>query len=183
MAGTTDTQSLRFGQVTDVMTHTMLANLADDIAAQLDLADAAQASVLKRPVVFVRRLASQPTVAGVQAPITFDDLPTDTHAMVDLATQPTRITVNASAGAGMYMFHAKVSAQTGVGTWTAGHLSLYKNAVQISQRTAYAQRNDITITAQVLMNVTDFMQVRYQHDGTGTPNITFAECWVHKLNS
>lgn len=183
MAGTTDTQSLRFGQVTDVITHTMVANLADDIAAQLDAADAAQLTVLKRPVVFVRRLANQATAAGVQAPVTFDDKPTDTHLMVDLATQPTRITVNSSAGAGMYMFHARLTAETGVGTWTAGHLSFYKNAVQISQRSAFAQRNATTLTAQVQMNVTDFMQVRFQHDGTGTPNITFVECWVHKLNS
>jgi hypothetical protein len=184
MAGTTDTQGLRFGEITDPISHTTLASLADDIATQLDQADAAATAALKRPVVFVRRVTGQSITANAQAVVTFDNLVYDTHGMVNLGSQPTRVTAVSAAGLGVYTFQARVSAQFSSGTWTAGHISVWKNGTtNLGQRMQWAPRSDMSITCRAfLANVGDYVDLRFEHDGSGTLNITLAEFWVSKVS-
>lgn len=183
MAGTTDTQSLRFGQVTDVITHTMQANLADDIATQLDAADAAATSALKLPIVHVRRVASQGYTAGVRAAVIFDSEVTDTAGMVTIGVNPTRVTVVSGAGVGNYMFHGIVTLST-TGTTTVGHLSVFRNGVTLlGQRSMWAQRADISITLQAYAgSVGDYFELHYEYAGTGTPTLTFGQFWARKVS-
>lgn len=167
----TDTQSLRFGQVTDVITHTMQQNLADDIAAQLDLADTARTAALKRPIARVQRgtaLAIPVTTVTVVPWVT--EL-TDTHAMVDIATQPTRITAGATAGTGAYIVQADLQGSyTG---WTRADLLIYKNGAVYAQRTWFTPQdfNILAITTMVNFGVVgDFVDLRIYHEGGGSTN-------------
>jgi hypothetical protein len=184
VAGVTDTQSLRFGQVTDVITHTMQANLADDIATQLDAANTAAVPVLKPPVVYIRRNANQLFSVGVRAGIAFDAVIYDTNTMTNTGTQPLRAAiVGASSGIGTYMFDGMINLST-TGSCSAGHISFWKNGVTLlGQRTIWAQRGPVTLGLQVYLGTLgDYVEMHYQYDGTGTPTVIFAECWVHKLS-
>lgn len=187
MAGTTDTQSLRFGQVTDVLSDTTVGNLADDIAVQLTAADTAATGTggaLKRPLVWVRRASGQLYSVGVRAGIAFTTAIADTDAMTNLGTSPLRAAiVGAGHGAGLYMVHGQARLSSS-GTPTASHLSVWKNgATLLSQRTMWTQDSGvISVTAQGYLVVGDWIELHYQYDGAGTPTITLADCWVRKLS-
>lgn len=184
MPGVTDTQSIRYGLVTDPLSHTTQAYLAEDIAAQLDAADAAGAVALKRPAVFVRRTIGQLYSVGVKAGIAFQSLIYDTHGMTLLGTQPLRAAiVGASSGIGNYEFKGTATLSS-TGACTAGHLSFWKNGtVPLGQRTMFAQQSTIALTVPAYLGtIGDYVEMHYQYDGAGTPTITFAECWVRKLS-
>lgn len=168
MAGTTDTQSLRFGQVTDVISHTMQANLADDIAVQLDAADVARAATLKGPVAGASR-GSMNLPVGVAQLVTFTSEMFDTHGMIDIATQPTRLTVPSSAVAGIFEVHFEALWDTT--GWTRGDIYFYKNGGFYSQRTWYAPQSlgTVRFTSQVWLGASgDYLQVYVSHEGGGT---------------
>lgn len=183
MAGTTDTQSIRFGQVTDIITHTMQANMADDIAAQLNAADAAALVALERPVAHVRRITSQGYTAGVRAAVSFDNEVYDTAGMFTVGVNPTRITAVSGAGTGNYMLFGTVTLST-TGTSTAGHLSIWKNGVTLlGQRTVWGQLQKNSITLQAYAGaVGDYFEMHFEYAGSGTPSLTFAELFVRKVS-
>lgn len=183
MAGVTDTQSIRFGQVTDIITHTMQANLADDVAAQLDAADAASLLALKRPAVYVTRI-SQAFTAGVTASVSFDTIQYDTTGtQVNLGTFPTRVTVGATAGAGIYMVHGVATYST-TGSPTATNLSVLKNGTTLmGQRMIWGGVGALDLTLLVYAaNTTDYFELQYLYIGSGTPTVTFGQFWVHKIS-
>src|ERR1041384_3925766 len=140
MAGTTDTQSIRFGQDTDVIDHTTLKNLADDVAAQLNAADTARTAALTRPAVFVRRISALALPAAASTVVPFDDLVYDTHGLCNLGTQPTRVTVSASSGAGVYMVHAVPISWDKTG-WTRADVVVSKNSTAYMQRTLWGPQS------------------------------------------
>lgn len=184
MAGVTDTQSIRFGQVTDVITHTMIANEADDIAVQLDAADAARIVAEKRPIAWTRRAAVLGIPVAAATAVPFDTEVWDTHAMIDIAGQPNRITIGATAGTGVYLVQVEaVGTYTG---WTIGALILLRNgAVHIEKTFPTIQSGD-TMSLSMIINATattDFYTVSIYHEGGGTTNMSRVDMRAFKLTN
>lgn len=183
MAGVTDTQSIRFGQVSDVVTHTMVANEADDIAVQLDAADLARTHALKRPQAYVSRSASFNLPVSTITVVTFDVINWDTHSMVNLATFPQRVTVGATAGTGIY--HCYVRATPDTTSWTKGDVILQKNGAFHMQKTAWQPVSFSTIAAEFFVNMaltTDYLSVAMYHEGGGTTAVSGVEFYVQKIS-
>lgn len=182
MAGITDTQSLRFGQVTDPISFTMQKNLADDIARELDAVDAAKQVGLGRPVARMSRNATQSLAVNTLVTINFDTEVFDTHNMINLGTNAQRVTVSSEAGVGMYFVTARASADTT--GWTRGDLQITRNGGVYYQRTQWSpQGNNNTGGMMYLPNVGDFIDVRMIHQGGGTTNIQNVNLYVWKLSN
>lgn len=186
MAGVTDTQSLRFGQVSDVITHTMVRDLADDIAVQLDAADAARLVAQKRPVAWARRaLTAQSLPVGLPAVITFDQELVDTHSMIDLATQPTRITCGATAGTGIYLVQVNLVAF--MAAWGRGDLGVRKNGTTPQVQKAFISPLDLVgHHASMLINfaaTTDYVEMTTYHESGGATNTSVAWMRVTKITN
>lgn len=183
MPGTTDTQSLRFGTVDDVITHTMQANLADDIATQLNSADTARTAALTRATARVGRLSSTFTLpVSAVTVVTMDLLTWDTHGMVNLGTQPQRVTTTASSGAGLY--HATVTAQVDTTGWTKGDLIINKNGGFYAQRTWWGPQNLDTLLHEAFVPldaVSDYLTFALYHEGGGSTTVYSVEAWVQKV--
>jgi hypothetical protein len=180
MASTTPTQSLRFAQVGDVLTYTALANLADDVATQLDAADVARTHALKTPYANVDRNATINVPVTTVTTITWDSLVTDTHSMINLGTQPTRMTVSASGGAGLY--HVVIQAVVDVTGWTRGDISLRKNGTQFISRDYYHPINQMSIETVVNLAVADYIECHVYHEGGGTTTLFSANGRIQKVS-
>ena len=182
MAGITDTQSIRYGHVTDVISHTMLRNEADDIAAQLDAADVAATAALKLPAAIVRRGATLAVPVSSLTAVPFDDEQQDTHAMVDLATQPTRITAGATAGAGLYMVAWQVQWDTT--GWMRGDVVVNKNGAYYARQTLYTPQSFDVFSGCLeihLGTVGDYVSFSVFHEGGGTTNLFEMYAWAWKV--
>lgn len=180
MASTTPTQSLRFAEVPDILSHTVLANLADDVATQLDAADLARTHALKTPYANVDRNAVLNVPVTTVTTIPWDSINTDTHSMVNLGLQPTRITVGATAGAGLY--HVVVTVQVDTTGWTRGDISLRKNNVQFVSRDLYQPVNQMAIETEVSMALTDYIECHVYHEGGGTTTLFSANIRMQKVS-
>ena len=182
MAGTTDTQSLRFGEVTDVIDFTMIKNLADDIAVQLDAADVVRTAALKRPQGYVSRGGALALPANTTTIATWTAEVIDTNAMIDLVGQPQRITVGALAGTGLYMMEANFNADTT--GWTRADAVLLKNGALVAQHTFHSPQSFSVLYASMIVhapNTTDFFTLGMYHEGGGTTNSSTIEMRVSKL--
>lgn len=183
MAGTTDTQSLRFGQVSDVIDFTMIKNLADDVAAQLDAADLARTAALKRPAASISRGATFTLPVSTITTVTFDTLNWDTHSMVNLGTQPQRYTVGATAGPGSYYVALYVFTDTAA--WTKGDLLINKNGSLYAQRTWWQpQVLDYLFIDTILPLdvVTDFLTFSLYHEGGASTTVFAVDSYVQKVS-
>jgi hypothetical protein len=170
MPGATQTQSLRYGYVTDPLSYTMQRDLADDIAAQLDVADAARTAAMKRPVARVARntTLSLPASTVTVVPWTSITAP-DTHGMVDLVGQPNRVTVNAASGTGTYWAIGNI--QLLYTAWTRADIMIYRNGVFYAQRTWRAPSDLTALEFTVLVNlptIGDYLSMHVYHEGGGT---------------
>lgn len=181
MAGVTDTQSIRFGQDTDVIDHTLLKNLADDVAVQLDAADVARTAALKRPAVFLQRLAVLALPAAASTVVPYDTLNYDTHGMVNLGGQPTRVTVSASSGAGIYMVHAVPISWDKTG-WTRADVIVSKNGTPYMQRTLWGPQSTMAVQGMVFLGtVGDYIETLIYHESGGTTNLSVMNLYVWKV--
>lgn len=184
MGGVTDTQSLRYGYVTDVITHAMVANLADDIAAQLDAADIARTKALKRPEARAQRSATLSIPVNTITPIPFDTIAYDTHGMIDLVGQPNRVTVVSAAGIGVYWARAQVSVDTT--GWTKGDILLYKNGAFGGQKTSWGPQSfNGGPSGEFIVPMTavgDYFEIRLYHEGGGTTTLFDTQFWVRKVS-
>lgn len=184
MAGVTETQSLRYGHVTDVISHTMMRDLADDIAVQLDAADAARAVALKRPQARSHRNATASLAAATPTAQVFDTLVWDTHGMINIGAQPTRITVVTAAGVGSY--HVTGWAQCDTTSWTRADLSIAKNGTAIRARTWFQPviLDVLSVEAIVDMNtVGDYFTLILSHEGGGSTTIYEVDLSVQKITT
>lgn len=182
MAGTTDTQSIRYGQDTDVIDHTVLKNLADDVAVQLDAADVARTAALQRASVFVRRLAVLALPAAASTVVPWDSISYDTHGMVNLGA-PTRVTVTASSGAGVYMVHATPISWVDT-AWTRADVLVSKNGTAYMQRTLWGPQDTLAVQGMVFLGtVGDYIEVSIYHESGGTTNLNFMNLYVWKVAS
>jgi hypothetical protein len=182
MPGVTDTQSIRFGLVTDPIDWTMVRNEADDIATQLDAADVAKLAALTRPIVKVRRVAAQALPVGVATAISWDSTVQDTHGMSGVGTgTPTRVTVSAAAGAGHYMVAAAATLNSA--SWTRGDMQLFKNGGLIRARELwFPPGGSLGLSAIVWLGaVADFLDLRIYHEGGGSDNTVFVQLTAYKL--
>lgn len=182
MGTTTPTQSLRYAYVTDVISHTASKDLADDVAAQLDAADVARTAALKRPIAKARRTAAQSIVDSSFVTVTFDTEVWDTHAMIDIAGQPTRITCGATAGIGIYLVRARVNTIAGTG-FTRSDIGILKNGVVKHQNEQWGAVTDEMYCAGhvALGATTDFLTMTIRHIGGGTINASFIELTAQKI--
>lgn len=180
MAGTTDTQSLRFGQVDDIITHTMIANLADDIAVQLNAADTARTKALTRPQVQIVRNAALALPASAFTAVPFDSEIIDTHAMVDLVGQPQRVTCGATAGIGTY--HVMAEANVDTTGWTRGDIVINKNGSFYDQRTFWGPLSLLNMETFVYFGaITDYVSISIYHEAGGTTNTNTVYLYVQKV--
>lgn len=185
MPGVTDTQSIRFGLVTDPYGDwTMVRNEADDIATQLDAADAAKTAALGRPAVSVRRSAALAIPVGVATTVPFDFENFDTHGMADVGgANPSRITAVAAAGAGHYMFSA--TANVNSVSWTRGDIQLFKNGgIARSRMLWFPPGGTLGLTAIIWLGaVNDYVELRVYHEGGGSDNTIFVNLTAYKLTN
>jgi hypothetical protein len=182
MAGVTDTQSLRFGQVSDVIDHTTVKNLADDIASRLDTQDLARTKALTRPEVYVQRNAALSVPVSTITVVPWDSEQIDTHAMVDLVGQPTRVTCGATAGTGIYLVGFYVSIDTT--GWTRGDLLISINGIQYARRTWWGPVSGVGMwldTQVYLSATTDFITGSILHEGGGSTSTFQATMRVQKV--
>lgn len=182
MGGTTDTQSLRYGTVDDVISYLMQANLADDIATQLNAADTARTAGLHRPQVNITRNAALAIPVSTTTAVPYDTLNQDTHGMVNLGTQPTRVTCNASAGTGIY--HVRFDASVDTTGWTKADLTVYKNGAFYDGRTFWGPQTFAPMEFEtfVYLNLTtDFITTNIYHDGGGSTNTNQVFLYVQKI--
>lgn len=182
MGGITDTQSIRFGYVTDPIDWTMLRNEADDIAAQLDLADVQAAAALRSPAAIARRSASLAVAVSTLVAIPFDTEVEDTHGMIDIAGQPQRLTVSSSSGAGLYT--VQLMTQSDTTGWTRGDLVVNKNGSFYCRKTWRAPQSFgwMALTASMhLGTVGDFVSFQIFHEGGGTTNTISVEASIFKI--
>jgi hypothetical protein len=181
MANTTPTQSIRYAEVPDVLTHTALANLADDVATQLDAADTARTHALKTPYANIDRNATLALPVTTVVTIPWDSLVTDTHGMVNLGLNPTRITVSASAGAGLYQV---IVGNTSLDTtgWTRGDISFRKNGTQFVSKDFFQPINAMNFETIVSMAVADYIECHIWHEGGGTTTLFSANIRMQKVS-
>lgn len=183
MAGVTDTQSIRFGQVTDVITHTMLANEADDIAVQLDAADVARTTALKRPVAWTRRNATLALPVTTQTLVQFDTEVYDTASMVDIAGLPFRVVVGATAGAGVYLAQAEFNGDyTG---WTTAILAIQRSGTDLVQKRFHHPQSGSGLSMQMFINMalSDYLTATIWHEGGGTTNVNSVQLRAAKISN
>lgn len=184
MASVTDTQSLRFGQVTDVLSHTMMRDLADDTAVQLDNADAARTTALKRPMVKIQRNGSLAIPVTTIVIIPWDIETTDTHGMVDIPTQPTRVTAVAAAGSGLYL--VEIDVLSDMTSWTRADVLLRRNGTFYTQKSFYQPQNFTHLQVSTFMDldtVGQYLEVGLYHEGGGTTNTLTVDCRVFKATN
>lgn len=182
MPGITDTQSIRFGQVTDPLDWTMLRNEADDIATQLDAADTAKTAALTRPAARVRRLAQVALPVNTTTTIAFDSEDFDTHGIADVGgANPSRITAVSAAGTGHYMFSASLTANSA--SWTLGRLGLFKNGALARERALwFPPGGSLGVQGIIYLGVIgDFVDLRVYHEGGGSDLTIFVGLSVFKL--
>ncbi len=186
MPKVTDTQSLRYGVVGDPVSYTMIRDLADDIATQLDLADAARITAMQRPSVLVGRTTALSLPASMTpVPWTTTFGSPDPHGMTAVGGgTPSRVTVTASAGAGTYFVTAEMqNLYTG---WTRADIAIYRNGSYYAQRTWRAPQdlNPLQFSSLVnLPNVGDYVEMYVYHEGGGTTSGNSFSMYVTKNSS
>jgi hypothetical protein len=169
--GVTDTQSLRFGVDGESISYTTQRDLADDIATQLDAADALRNAVLRLPVVQLRRGAALAIPVTTITTIPWDTELEDSHGMWD-AGSPTRVTAVAAAGTGLYMID--LFSQSDMTSWTRADLLLRRNGTFYSQKSYYNPQNFDWLQATWMIDldtVGHYFEVAIYHEGGGTTNL------------
>lgn len=182
MGGITDTQSLRFGYVGEPIDWSLVYNLADDIATQLDLADTAATAALQVPAAIVRRGTTLALAAGVAVSVPFTSEQQDTHGMVDIAGQPNRLTVSAASGPGLYAVTFVTQCDTT--GWTRGDIIVNLNGAQYSRKAFFAPQpfGSMQVTMHMhLGTVGDFVTFQMYHETGGTTNMIEAYAYIFKL--
>jgi hypothetical protein len=157
-------------------------NLADDIAAQLDLADAARAHALKRPQAFSQRQAALGIPVSSVLVVNFDFEIWDTNGMIDIAGQPSRITAVAGAGAGLYLVNMILYTDTTA--WTKADILLSKNGTMMTQRTFHTPQSfSYLYHSQIVYmgTVSDFLTMSVYHEGGGTTNTAEVDFQAWKI--
>lgn len=183
MAGVTPTQSLRYGQVTDVVAHTFQADLADDIDTQLQAAITARNAARLRPRATARRVLTSLSVAATTLVVVpFDSEADDTNGMVDVATQPNRITCSASAGAGGYYVSGFVDSAAG-SAFTRSDIQINRNGTQVLHRSYWGQVTEMFVDGWVSLAVGDYLELAVYHEGGGTVSMSDLFMEVQKFTN
>jgi hypothetical protein len=182
MGSTTPNLALRYPYVTDVISHTNESQLADDIATALGTMDTARTTALKMPTFYGQRNATQSMAVSVETKLQMDTEVEDTHGMINIGTDATRVTCTAQSGAGVYEFSLMFAAT--MTSWTRGDLILSKNGVFVTQQELFSPitSDRYGLHVQVAMIVTDFIQFGCYHEGGGTTNTSYFEIRGHKVS-
>lgn len=180
MGGTTNSQALRFPYVDEGIAASNIANLAADIATKLDVQDATRTAVIARPVVSVSRNASQAIAVNTDVTIIWDVVSVDTAGLVNLGTQPTRITVPASATG---LWRVSLSGALVGPSWTRTTFTYLVSGAARAAKTFWGTDFGWT-TFSTMINVSaanDFIEVRIRHAGGGTDVIAGLTLTAHPV--
>lgn len=170
MAGVTSAQSLRYATVDDPVSATFTENLAEDIARELDAIEAARVVAMKPPVAIARNIGGQSIpVGGVGTVLQWTTEEIDTHGMIDLVSNNTRITVSSAAGAGLYWVDVIVGGSV-PSAWSMIELSIRKNGGVQARRKYWNTASTTQTTPKFGMfiwlgAVTDYVDVVLYHEG------------------
>lgn len=171
MGGTTPSQGLRYPYVDDVINESNQANLGADVAAKLTTQDAARALVIKRPFVFISS-ASQAIADGVDTAVIFTFVSTDPYGLVNLGTQPTRITPG-SGNTGLWKFSYFLQFTTGASI-SKVRLSIAVTGTTRVYRSWFVNnsstQNFVLSGMQQVAAGTDYMEFKVLHNGGGSQN-------------
>jgi hypothetical protein len=167
MPGTTDVQLLRYGYDTDVLTHTMQANFADDVATKLTALDAQRTKALKRPSVYVQNNSMNiPITTVTTASFNFEGW--DTHGLWNIGT-PTRLVIPTSAEAGLYWVQARVSSTFGGTPWTQGEITIRKNGGNTLRTKYIGNPYRMNVEGIVWLGAAaDYVDMAVYHEGGGS---------------
>lgn len=171
MGGTTNSQALRFPYVDEVIASTHIQNFATDCASKLDVQDANRLLVVHKPLAAVTRFAAQNIAVNTDTTIIWDGVGADPAGMVNLGTQPTRITVPA-AYTGLWRVQTDIF--TSGPSWTRTQVSILVTGVVRAAKT-YKGLNFSFAMLTALVNVpnaNDYIEMRVRHAGGGTDPIS-----------
>lgn len=173
MGGTTNSQLLRFPYVDEVINSTNLQNLATDVASKLDTQDTNRTLVTAKPIASVARNANQSFAVSTDTLIIWDTINLDTAGLVNLGTQPTRITVPAAYTG---LWQVTYSLFDIANAWTRTAISVLVTGTVRQTRTYYKSAYAFA-SHTVFVNVptaNDYIEIRLRHAGGGTdPNSGF----------
>jgi hypothetical protein len=173
MGGVTPNYAFRFPYIDETITDVSTKNLADDFAAILtSLLDLDRTTSRGRASARLARFGSQAITAAAETAMIGTAETFDTDNAIDIATQPTRITVPAGMG-GVYWAHALVDSISGT-AWTSGQLAIAKNGTDVVRRKYWCasgqMATDLTLTTQVRLVPGDFLTATILFQGTPSPS-------------
>lgn len=180
MGGTTNSQALRFPYVDEVINSTNVQNLATDIASKLDVQDVSRSLITAKPIAVVSRSANQAFVVNTDTTIIWDTINLDTAGLVNLGTQPTRITVPSTYTGLWEVTYSLFDIANG---WTRTAISVMVTGV-VRQTRTYYQSAYAFGSHTVLVNVptaNDYIEIRLRHAGGGTDSNSNFTCTAHMV--
>lgn len=182
MPGTTDTQALPFDYLDEVVSSVPVKNFADAVALKLDAKDTQRTAALKRPAVAARRAATVSVPDATNTVITMDTEVFDTHAMFSTGSNPTRITVPAGAGAGIYYLFGLVGTSGANSTTQVIEFTVRKNGTtMLARRQCLGPVPGIAVTGYASLAVSDYVELVVYQDSTGSLTMSNVEFRVFKV--
>lgn len=172
MGGTTNSQGLRYPYVDEGVNNSNIGNLAADLATALDARDVQRALVVKRPIASVFRSANQSIAVNTDTTLIWDTVEVDPSGLVNLGTQPTRITVPSTATG---LWHVSFSGLIAGTSWTKTVLSIMVTGTVRAAKSFWSSDNTWPMFS-AYVNVPsagDYIEMRIRHAGGGTDPISF----------
>jgi hypothetical protein len=183
MPGATPVKAFPFPLLTEVVTHQSTEDLAQAFADELDLQDIAEGLALGRPACSARRVANQSIPDGVDTVITMDGEVYDTDGLVDIATNPTRISVP-SGLEGMWYVHAEVGSANST-SWTKSQLSVRRAGVTgVLRKTFSAASLHMLVSGVVWIPPGgSYLELMVLHSGGGATNVASVQFRATRLTA
>lgn len=187
MGDVTLNYALRYPFNDETITDVSTKNLADDIAAMLtNTLDADRDKSLGRASGQWSRFANQSIAANTETAIIGTSEVFDTNAEIDIAGQPTRITIVAGS-TGLYWVSAGID-NIGGTAWTSGTIAIAKNGTDIVRRKYWCasgqMATDMLITGQMKLVAADILTCTILFQGTPNPsNISAARFSAQQLTT
>jgi hypothetical protein len=172
MGNTTNSQGLRYPYVDEGINSTNIQNLATDCATALDAQDVKRTLIIKRPVAAVFRSANQSIPVNTDTTIIWDTVSFDPNSMVNLGTQPTRITIPSTATG---LWRVSISGALFGTAWTRTIWSVMVTGVVKGQKSFWQSDNSWSVFSTMVNvpNAGDYLEARIRHVGGGTDPINF----------
>lgn len=173
MGGTTPAYAIRFPYIDETISDVSTKNAADDIAAVLSTElDVDRDTSLKRASGVSFRSGNFSVAANTETAVSFNQETWDTDAAINIAGQPTRLTVPTGMG-GLWWVAAVCGSVLGT-AWSSGQIAITKNGTDVVRRKYWSASGQMVsrmqVTAQMVLVPTDFVTVTILFQGTPNPS-------------